>query len=236
MAKIRTVIHKVNGKHVEFQVHYAAKYKRFEIRLPEEMEAYVDSSNGTASTPTAGSEEELETRLRDFIARYETHKMVQRKIIAYRIERSSKNIEDPNDCYGWNRNSVRGAASIRFEYHVLFERTVDGRTSFMQEEEQEYDDKGNRYEEPRMILRHSMLDQDEYHVIDWSPKAEEFMANFYGAMEALMLKIDRFLGTPEAAIAAMQKGIQLLAPPTKTRPRRSDASLPPEFDSSEDDA
>ncbi len=205
MAKIRTAAYTVHGQRVEFTLKYHAKRSKFEFDLPPTLEEYRDA--GDLECPAGASESEAVEKLRALIAKYESQKMNERKVIAYKLDASSENVKTRPSGYrreGYNTDEVK----LEFHFQVLLERSVDESVQFYTQ--------GEDWEgKPRVDS--TRLDTDEYQIIEWTAEREAFMSKFYSSVEDLIRRLKSVTDTPEsmAQVADTQAVLLELPAPVK---------------------
>ncbi len=207
MAKIRTHVEKVFGTETSFRVNYVAKYSRFEVILPEVLEKFRAEVSETI--PHGESEAALVESLKTFINRYEKTKVVQRKVIAYWFDWSSKNINSPDKSrQSWNRKTS-DEARIECFFQVLIERKVAG-TKLYYTEGLVWDSE-TKSRVPGLEPFHTHgHDPENAEVIDWTQEREDFLKGFYASMEQLMRNMKKFVGTKKLLIHAAEKSLLLI--------------------------
>lgn len=198
MATIRKITKKVFGKDQTFKINYSAKFARFEVGLPEALDNFAIDSQ--TDYPTGKSEKEVLEELDKFIHKYETTSTTQRKVIGYRFNWSSKNIESKvASGHRSDYHPTTDEAQIEFMYLVMLEKEVGGTKRY-------FELRG----EDTMELGYRDFDAEKDKLIDWTPERESFMKTFYASMEKLMNLLEEFVGSEELLIAAVDKNIKLL--------------------------
>lgn len=189
MAKIRNEYIRTSKKGFSVTIVYLARKKHFTIKPISEWENF--SKLIKIPIPVASTEDELISKLKEFAQRYVDSNTKTRKVIAYSVDWQSKNIDshycDRSWGDGWDK------AVIEFDYMILKEERVEDNILFY---------KNN-------IPCHHVK-TGEWKIIEWTKEREEFMKNFYKAMELLMGRMKEFMGDPERLVTAIENKVRML--------------------------
>lgn len=214
MAKIRQQHIKVNGRDLTGEVHYSPGVKFFSFRFPEPVATWAKVKYSEKVSVAQGkSEEELLKRVHEVLKEFHSDKLIERKVIAYKIAGDSSQLElardiadDPEGEDSLRERAMRRdeEVSLRLEFKVLMERSVAGSHSYAKEV---IDHTGARIWDE---CGRWDYDRDDWKIIEWTPEREAFFWDFYKAIETLIGRLNKFLGSEALVLKAIENKVKLL--------------------------
>lgn len=202
MARLRKLNFKIGGVLIETELTYSAKERRFATKIPSEYMIFTDTKKGKECCSlvqfgrsyssrawgfAADTEDEVIKKCEDYIEYYEAESTVIEKVILYDLDYSSKNVE-------WNKGSRHdgGASRISISYRIAEVYIID--------KERKYFVDGR---EERVYGR---KDPE----IPYTPEAEKFFEDLVEAMETLMKKLGKYIGSEQVLLETIEGNVKLL--------------------------
>jgi hypothetical protein len=230
MPKIKNINYYIGNEKKVTTIHYETNADTFYLSLPIEMfsiaELFIAEKQAELDlrhprkphSPSSGgeytyggvdaikrrletrSQSELEVLLREYVKFYEENKTKKRKVIVADFEYKSDDIR-------WSRSgdyNDGGYSWIKFKYWISTEYNNNGKLDYIDEA-------------TGKSLRDVRCRPDYYKIIPYTEESEQFMKNFYEAMNALMKKIGKYCGSTPALLDTISKGMMLLGSPVKDK-------------------
>ncbi len=226
MPKIKNIYYYICNEKKVTTIHYATNEDCFYLSLSTEMfcvaELFIAEKQAELdlrhprkpNSPSSGggytyggvdtvkrrletrSQSELEKLLQEYVKFYEKAKTAKRKVIVADFEYKSDDI-------AWSRggNYQDGGYSwIKFKYWIANEYNNNGKIDYINDEDGK-------------SLREVRYRPDHYKILPYTEESEEFMKNFYKAMNELMKNIGKYCGSTPKLLETISKGMMLLGAP-----------------------
>lgn len=217
MAKIKKVDFYVSGKTYSSHAEYATDTGFF-VKLDREMLAIVEENTpdefadrmqrhytrgkSGEKVITGKTEKEAVENWEDFIGWYIKQASVTEKVLLYKFQYKSRNVDSDKDdrgrfSYGGNKSE----ASLNFDFHICDKRTLAGKTTYFKH--------GSKTETIGGSIREKM---DGYGWIEvkYTEETEQFFIILYKGMEDLMQKFTKFFGDRKSLLDTVSKQVKLL--------------------------
>lgn len=200
MPKVSSIRFEIQGKSIDFAIHYKKSEKFFIKDFPDEV--LVIAEDFKRQGKKFETENELITYYSTLIVKF--HEIISRtrKVIAYHLSAPdafkdltglTKEIIDKIGYVGRDKNTF----GFTIEYDILFEQTDNGKSFFNVNEDNTIGSKAN-------FATHLST------IIDYTPERELFFINLNKRMQDIFLKVITIMADAQQFTALIDSGVKLL--------------------------